>query len=251
MSLAPATLSPSWLPRLTRRRRPEVSREPERTGRDPAPGPRTFAVADIHGEITLLRKLIDTLRPAPEDRLVFLGDYIDRGEDSRAVIDYLLELRQAHPCVFLKGNHEDMLLDYLEEESARYGPLVYLLNGGTATLESYGAQDAPELRRKMPAAHLEFFHSLIEHWEDERYIYVHAGVPLGPERPERHSSYLWVREEFIYSRAPFGKKVIFGHTPQRQPLVMENKIGLDTGAYWSGVLTALELPGEVIRQVRR
>lgn len=246
MSPLPA---PSWLPRFGRRQSKDKDGGPSE--RAASSGPRTFAIGDIHGEITLLRRLIDKLALTPEDRLVFLGDYIDRGEDSRAVIDYCLELAALHPCTFLKGNHEDMLLDYLEEECARYGPLTYLLNGGWATLESYRAADAAELRRAMPPAHREFLHSLLERWEDERYIYVHAGLPLGPERPERHPSYLWVREEFIYSPASFGKKVIFGHTPQGRPLIMENKIGVDTGAYWSGVLTALELPGEIIHQAKR
>jgi serine/threonine protein phosphatase 1 len=212
------------------------------------PPQRTFAVGDIHGEIRLLRKLIAALAPRPEDRLVFLGDYIDRGEDSHAVIDYLLDLRERHPCVFIKGNHEDMLLDFLEG-APRYGPFTWRFNGGTATLANYGAADAAQLKERLPAAHLAFFGSLLPRWEDEHYIYVHAGLAPEPQFESPHAAELWIRTSFIYSTKDFGKKVIFGHTPQPGPLFMENKIGLDTGAFYTGVLTALELPGEIIHKV--
>jgi serine/threonine protein phosphatase 1 len=211
----------------------------------------TFAVGDIHGELGLLSKLIDKLSPGPADRLVLLGDYIDRGEESRGVIDYLLGLSRRCECLFLMGNHEDMMLDYLENACARYGPLTWLLNGGTSTLDSYGAVDAADLRQMMPSAHLDFFHGLLERFEDERYIYVHAGLAPEPELESRFGTHLWIRESFIFSTKSFGKKVVFAHTPQPAPLIMANKIGLDTGAFYTGVLTALELPGEVIHQVRR
>jgi len=236
MRLAPPSRLSGWLPK-----RPSRQAAGRSTQEDA--GPRTFVIGDIHGEITLLRKMMDKLAPREADRLIFLGDYIDRGEDSRAVIDYLLELRERFECIFLKGNHEDMLLDYLEGES-RYGPLVYLLNGGTATLESYGAEDAADLRRLMPLEHLEFLRSLLERWEDEGYIYVHAGLAPSPELDERFGAHLWIREEFIYSPKSFGKKVIFGHTPFQQPLRMANKIGIDTGAAYGNRLTCLKLPAE-------
>jgi serine/threonine protein phosphatase 1 len=223
---------------------------PSKPRHQPAPL-RTFVIGDVHGEVGLLRKLIARLEPQPSDRLIFLGDYVDRGEDSRAVIDYVLELREIFECICLKGNHEDMLLDYLEEDCARYGPLVFLFNGGVATLESYGATDAEDLRQKMPAEHLALLHALVERFEDEHYIYVHAGLAPEPALEEHFASHLWIRDSFIWSRKSFGKKVIFGHTPQPAPLVMANKIGLDTGAFYSGVLTALEIPGEIIHQVRK
>jgi serine/threonine protein phosphatase 1 len=211
---------------------------------------RIFAIGDVHGcnkELGVLLSLID---PDPAaDRIVFLGDYIDRGPDSRGVIDTILAFEEAFPdTICLRGNHEQMFLDsYLNGKNVD----LYLFNGGMSTLHSYGASIADfPAARFLPEAHLKFFTNLPFYYETDDYIFVHAGlrpeVSLEKQSPE---DLLWIREEFINSRWDFGKKVIFGHTPLSEPLLESNKIGIDTGAAYGGRLTCLELPSLKIIQV--
>ncbi len=132
--------------------------------------PATYAIGDIHGCLESLDQLLKKITPRPEDELVFVGDYIDRGPQSREVVDRLLTL--PHRCVFLMGNHERMLLDFLAGEDED----IYLENGGRATLASYGGD--PD---DIPAAHLAFFHNLRPMYETPDYLFVHAGIrPMVP-----------------------------------------------------------------------
>jgi len=213
----------------------------------------------------MLCALLDTLRRQPlqeEDTLVFLGDYIDRGANSRAVIETLLELRQEHPhIVFLRGNHEQLMLDArdgpLPEPAARPGAvlwpepmLLWLQNGGVQTFLNYQDENEEiDLERwweVIPEAHWEFIRATEMEYIAGRYHFVHAGlVPPGKTWPEGEAygldPRLWIREPFLSSRADFeGRIVVFGHTPQLsgRPLVQRNKIGLDTGAVFGGRLTA-------------
>ena len=200
-----------------------------------------FAIGDIHGCVKKLRRLLEI--PAIDfghDTLVFMGDYVDRGPYSFEVVAYLLELKERSPnTVFLKGNHEAMLLDYL----AGTDELTYLANGGRHTLDSYLNHAQPQDSETIPASHLEFFNNLRLYYETEDYIFVHAGlrnkVPLEKQSP---ADLLWIRRKFIRSNYDFGKRVIFGHTPFKAPLVQSNKIGIDTGAVYRNKLTCLELP---------
>ncbi len=200
-----------------------------------------FAIGDIHGCVKKLRRLLEI--PAIDfghDTLVFMGDYVDRGPYSFEVVAYLLELKERCPnTVFLKGNHEAMLLDYL----AGTDELTYLANGGRHTLDSYLNHAQPQDSETIPASHLEFFNNLRLYYETEDYIFVHAGlrnkVPLEKQSP---ADLLWIRRKFIRSNYDFGKRVIFGHTPFKAPLVQSNKIGIDTGAVYRNKLTCLELP---------
>ncbi|MCI5146856.1 MAG: serine/threonine protein phosphatase [Candidatus Electrothrix sp. AR3] len=176
-------------------------------------------------------------------RFVFLGDYIDRGPDSKGVIEYLLEFKQRHSQVYtLMGNHELMLLYYLQG----YDTAVFLNVGGQETLESYSidAEDAPKrVKDLLPKEHLHFFTHLPLLWEDQHGIYVHAGVDSDVDLSRQVRSYcLWVRDEFIRTRSRFTKPVIFGHTTFQDPFVQQDKIGIDTGAVHGGRLTALLLP---------
>ena len=200
-----------------------------------------FAVGDIHGCFEKLCELMDKIPINMEqDQLLFIGDYIDRGPGSIEVLDYLIELEQRSPgIIFLKGNHEDMLQNYLDG-SDRF---TYLLNSGQQTLDAYlnnrkASEDYP-----VPAAHLEFLSALRMYYETKDYIFVHAGlrekVPLGSQKD---ADLLWIRDEFIYSDYDFGKRVIFGHTPFKEPLVQTNKIGIDTGAVYGNRLTCVQLP---------
>jgi serine/threonine protein phosphatase 1 len=201
---------------------------------------RIFAVGDIHGCVDKLEALLDSIDiDFNDDLLLFVGDYIDRGPDSFAVVDRLVRLKKQYPerIITLRGNHEDMFLDFLSGDDE----FSFLANGGTATLESYERHMADA--RSMPADHSAFFQSLAMYHETEDYIFVHAGMK--PRVPlERQSSHdlLWIRNRFIRSKYDFGKIVVFGHTPFREPLMEPNKIGIDTGAVYGRKLTCLQLP---------
>ena len=201
---------------------------------------RIFAVGDIHGCIDKLDALLDSIDIEwGADLLLFVGDYIDRGPDSFGVVERVVELKRRHPgrIVTLKGNHEDMLLDYLSGEDE----FSFLANGGTATLDSYERHRSD--LRSMPASHLSFFQSLTLYYETEHYIFVHAGMkPRVPLRHQKPHDLMWIRGRFIRSRYDFGKIVIFGHTPFQEPLIEPNKIGIDTGAVYGRKLTCLQLP---------
>jgi serine/threonine protein phosphatase 1 len=231
--------------------------------RGPA-GSDIYAIGDIHGRIDLLRKLQSAIvRDAAERRatrklVVYLGDYIDRGADSRSVIAHLIE--QPLPgfeSVFLKGNHEDSLLEFLDDSHAGVGWLSF---GGDATLYSYGVRppnlsDADEvvsaqkaLAQSFPADHLAFFKSMkLMHIEGD-YAFVHAGVrqniPLDRQAPE---DLMWIRGEFLESQADFGKRIVHGHSIEARPVVRRNRIGIDTGAFATGMLTCLVISGEETR----
>ncbi len=206
---------------------------------------RLYAVGDIHGCYDKLKSLLSKLPLSDEDLLIFLGDYIDRGPDSRKVIDYLLELKmnRQDKVIFLKGNHEKMFLDYLNGKNKE----LFLLNGGQSTIEQYEEEGV----LKIPDAHLDFFHSLKTIYVTEKYVFVHAGLkPAVSIDWQQDDDLLWIRGDFIFSDFDFKKKVIFGHTPMKsfQPFFDKNKIGIDTGAVYGGFLTAIQLPEEKIYQ---
>ncbi len=223
-------------------------------------GQLVYAIGDIHGRVDLLTRLLakveaDAKRSGGVERkaLVFLGDYIDRGPDSRAVVEVLLNhLPKGFDAHFLKGNHEAMLLDFLEEPSKLR---QWLANGATSALQSYGVDvlalersgAGPELWRdaflaRLPETHVRFFDQLELAVSYGDYFFVHAGVrpgvPLGAQSPH---DLIWIRGEFLRSRENFGKIVVHGHTPGDVPDILANRIGIDTGAVFSNRLTALRL----------
>jgi serine/threonine protein phosphatase 1 len=191
----------------------------------------------------MLKRLLDEIPWRPgRDRLIFVGDCIDRGPRSKGVVDRILGLIRMDPKVTcLLGNHEAMLLDYL----AGIDPEVYLANRGGTTLRSYQAEKPAGEGPMVPPDHMAFYRLLKPVLDLERYYVVHAGFRPGIEI-ERQSveDMIWIREPFISSDYDFGKKVIFGHTPFSRPLIMENKIGIDTGAVYGNRLTCIELPEE-------
>ena len=200
-----------------------------------------FAVGDIHGCYEKLCALMDKIPLNMEqDQLLFIGDYIDRGPGSIEVLDYLIDLKRRLPgIIFLKGNHEDMLQNYLDGNDR----FTYLLNSGQQTLDAYlNKQDVSE-DYPVPSAHLEFLSELRLYYQTENYIFVHAGMrDKIPLESQSETDLLWIRDEFIYSDYDFGKRVVFGHTPFKEPLVQTNKIGIDTGAVYSNRLTCVQLP---------
>jgi serine/threonine protein phosphatase 1 len=226
-----------------------------------SPGKRVYAVGDIHGCLEPLRQLHCLIRehaadqPVPHNVIVYLGDYIDRGQDSRGVIDLLREEPlPGFERVYLKGNHEESLLQFLRD--AQIGP-QWFTYGGEATLYSYGVRpprqftDSAALKRaqsefaqKLPPEHLDFFNRLtLMHVEDD-YLFVHAGVRPGvPLGRQDSKDLLWIRDDFLLSDEDFGKIVVHGHSITEVPTTRHNRIGIDTGAFAGGRLTCLVLDG--------
>jgi len=226
------------------------------------PGQILYAVGDIHGRADLLASLLRQIEAdargssARQKTLVFVGDYVDRGPDSRGVVDLLLNvLPQGFDARFLKGNHEAMLLDFLADPE-RLGH--WRLNGGVATMASYGV-DTDELERSgappeawrdafaaaLPEAHLGFFKGLELSLSAGDYLFVHAGVRPGlPLEAQTEADLIWIRAPFLDWTEPFGKMVVHGHTPGDAPVMRANRIGIDTGACFTNRLTALRLEGE-------
>lgn len=208
-----------------------------------------FAIGDIHGCADELRLLLNKLALASDTRVVFIGDYVDRGPDSKGVIDTILELREACPVITLMGNHEAMFLDYLEDPySARAGAFIY--NGGSATLASY-ADDTAEVT--IPPEHIEFLRELRLCYETEHNFFVHAGIPDVPIREldvaRDGPSMLWIRRKFLRSEYQWSKVVVHGHTPVHTVTLKPNRINIDTGCVFRRRLSAVALPGERIFSV--
>lgn len=221
-----------------------------------------YAIGDVHGRLDLLQDLVERIRvdrralpSGTRSQLIFLGDYIDRGPASAGVVDYVIELRDANrdgAVRTLKGNHEDALLTFLRD--AKMGP-AWSQYGGAETVRSYGVraplqqEDADSwepvriaLREVMPSSHVSFYEGLETHIVLGDYCFVHAGLRPGvPIAEQTEQDMLSIRNDFLISKRPFEKKVIYGHTPTREPVVEPHRIGIDTGAFATGVLTALKL----------
>jgi len=218
-----------------------------------AQGGRLWVVGDIHGCIRELETLLGALTPGPDDTLAFIGDYVDRGPDSRAVVELLLDVRRRTPkTAFLRGNHEDMCLGYLGRRGS-WGE-AWRMNGGGSTLRSYGVPaelSGAAAAERFPPEHLAFFESLLPWHVADRFLLVHAGVrPFRPLEEQDPEDLVWIREEFIASPHALPYTVVFGHTPQRQVLVdLPYKVGIDTGCVYGGRLTAVELVEGMLQQV--
>lgn len=226
-----------------------------------------YAIGDIHGCYRLMVEMLDRIvrdvtQSGAENHatLVFLGDYIDRGPDSADVLTALiwLERHAPLPIVFLRGNHEQVMLDYLDD------PIEYqdwLRLGGAATLASYGIAvpdglaspaDHAALRDQLvdtvPSSHVGFLRRLQLYSEAEYFIFVHAGIRAGvPMGAQKAEDLLWIRDGFLEDQPPLQKRIVHGHTwVGDKPEVKAHRIGVDTGAYETGVLTAVRLQGKNI-----
>jgi serine/threonine protein phosphatase 1 len=240
-----------------RRKAPAV--EPARSAAIPD-GQRVYAIGDVHGRFDLLTDLLDQIerdnaaRGAAKTHVVMLGDLIDRGPQSREVIAFFLDQRPAFATFhFVMGNHEEMLLR-LAADSDAPGMSHFLRYGGRETLESYDVPqrmlDVPEyytntaLTDYMPAEHLAFLAAGHHGVQFGDYLFVHAGIRPGVPLDEQDQADLrWIRREFLDSDEDHGLIVVHGHTVVDAPEMRPNRIGIDTGAYKSGVLTALGLEG--------
>jgi serine/threonine protein phosphatase 1 len=216
---------------------------------------RLFAIGDIHGCLRELEALVSGLPLAAGDTVCCVGDYIDRGRDSKGVIDFLLAARTRADVrwVFLRGNHEDMCLAFLGRPG-RWGE-SWIQNGGGAALRSYGLPEraAPAaLEAAMPESHLAFLESLERAYAWPGYRLVHAGIRPGlPWEQQTDQDLFWIREEFIMHPHALPETIVYGHTPSREVHVdLPYKLGIDTGCVYGGALTALELPDGVLHQVR-
>lgn len=227
------------------------------TPQPPSTGGRlVYAVGDVHGHSGELAALTAEIRrdaagsaPGGRPLIVFLGDYVDRGPDSRGVLDALLalEVDPAFEVVALKGNHEDALIRFLAEPGYAQ---AWIDNWGETTLRSYGIDpwggEAVQARfaAAFPDAHRAFLGRLRPSLEIGDYFFAHAGVRPGvalADQTER--DLMWIRWEFLQSDADFGKVVVHGHTPSETPELKANRINVDTGVYFTGVLTAVRLHG--------
>ena len=225
-------------------------------------GVRIYAIADVHGRADLLDQTFTRIdadlasHPASETIEVFLGDYVDRGPSSREVIDLLIKRGGDHMAIFLAGNHEASLSDFLRNPAAFDNWKLY---GGLATLSSYGVRvpTKPEpsekinlslaLNSRMPSSHRTFLDNLKPYFICGDFFFVHAGVrPRVPLVEQNVNDLLWIREEFLSYEGDYGKIIIHGHTPVREPDVRSNRINIDTGAYFTGRLTCLRLEADQI-----
>ncbi len=223
-------------------------------------GRRIYAIGDVHGCIDLLRRTEQEIltdlkaRPHAQPLILFVGDYTDRGPDSRGVIDHLLKMQSSGPetiCLF--GNHDFCFLDYLADPHSRSARLHWLNGrmGGDLTLASYGIAGASEyspeashqaFQRAVPDSHIEFLSSLPTSFRQGGYLFVHAGIRPGISLERQDlMDLIWIREGFLDSRADHGAIVVHGHTVVPQVEHAGNRIDIDTGAVFYGQLSCLVL----------
>ena len=221
-------------------------------------GMRIYAIGDVHGRDDLLGDLAcrieaDLAAEPMRAVTVFIGDYVDRGPHSAAVIERLVVGRFPTPVSALRGNHEEMFLQYLEDP----GTLAeWRRNGGLETLRSYGVDVVPAMRGEgfaeahqallaaLPASHQNFLREARLSVSYGDYFFCHAGVRPGVAlENQRADDLMWIRESFLRCERPYGKVVVHGHTPVAKPEVRANRINIDTGGFATSVLTCLALEG--------
>jgi serine/threonine protein phosphatase 1 len=242
-------------------------------------GTRIYAIGDIHGRLDVLGRLLELIEQDDIGRgpargiIIFLGDYVDRGPDSKGVVDWLINLQRRRDLLsrdgsehaplrfdllFLKGNHEKLLLSFLDNPASGRS---WLQIGGDATLVSYGLEDdvveealrqgqpglikaSAMFRTLLPDDHLEFYEKLELFYRTGDYFFVHAGVKPGAGLDrQREEDMLWIRDKFLNWPDDFGAVVVHGHTPVLKPENLHNRIGIDTYAFLTGKLTAVGLEG--------
>jgi serine/threonine protein phosphatase 1 len=233
---------------------------PRKTAPRTPEGLRIYAIGDVHGRADLLAQLLATIdadtAAYPSVRVVeiLLGDYIDRGPQSREVLDILAARSQRRQMVCLKGNHETYIPDFLHdpailEQWRHFGGLETLVSYGVTPSINADEQQQRELagafQRALPESHRRFLAGLKTCFACGDYFFVHAGVRPGiPLLQQHEQDLLWIREDFLLHEESFGKIVIHGHTPVAEPDIRPNRINIDTGAYATGRLTCLVLEGE-------
>ncbi len=227
-----------------------------------------YALGDVHGRADLLLRMFDEMeaqaeadtRPHGPPILVFLGDYVDRGPRSDVVLDMILSGRpHGFERRFLKGNHEASMLAFIDQPLANR---AWVLHGGMETLVAYGVRPpspleaddqawidaAALLKERLPPLHLAFLSGLERYAVLGEYAFVHAGIRPGrPIEVQSDDDLLWIRKPFLASRQRHALRIVHGHTPSDQPYADYRRIGVDTGAYASGRLSAVRLEGDEVR----
>lgn len=196
---------------------------------------RYIAITDIHGELGKLENLLSKLDVRSDDIFVFMGDYIDRGPDSRGVVERIIEQSNYNECIYLIGSHEYALL---HAKSDDYYQFLFDNYGGPATERSYGGFE------NIFRVHGEFFKSLKFYHLTDKYLFVHAGInPDYPLEEQDEVDLVYIRGKFIHSSHNLPQKIIFGHTEFDRPYIDEGKIGIDLGCgkYRNARLCALIL----------
>ncbi len=207
---------------------------------------RKYVIGDVHGRADLLRHLTDQIiedayaAGSSENVLIYLGDYVDRGPSSKDVLDMLVsQPPSSFSAIHIMGNHEDMMLQVIDgEEDASH----WIMNGGNKTLQSYGVDliSGHSLECVLPESHKRFLSSLAPYHEEDGFLFVHAGIrPDVPLHEQTRFDLMWIRDEFLMSNVDFGKIVVHGHSIHPVPEIKLNRIGIDTGAWKSDVLTCL------------
>jgi Calcineurin-like phosphoesterase len=223
---------------------------------------RIYAIGDVHGRADLVTELFTRIdsdlkaHPTAKSTEVFLGDYIDRGPHSRQVIELLIARQRGRETVFLKGNHEACALQFLKDPAmlSQWKDL-----GGASTLRSYGVtlqrddSHSPHeigiaLRQAMPDSHRNFMQNLKLSFTCGDFFFAHAGARPGISlQQQSDQDLIWIRDDFLLHEEYFGKVVVHGHTPTREPDLRPNRINIDTGAYATGRLTCMVLEDDQIR----
>jgi serine/threonine protein phosphatase 1 len=221
---------------------------------------RIYAIGDVHGRADLLAEMFAAIdaslvsHPIDNPIQILLGDYIDRGPRSREVIDALLLREQQHTMIYLRGNHESYAVQFLNDPSVLS---EWLHVGGANTLLSYGlrpsvrndAQQQQDLSiafaKALPRSHRDFMENLTLSYSCGDFFFAHAGVRPGvPLAEQSEHDLIWIREDFLLHEEDFGKIIVHGHSPTKEPQVRPNRINIDTGAYATGRLTCLVLQGD-------
>ena len=220
-------------------------------------GLRVYAIGDIHGRLDLLKELLEKIDADAKDatasvQTICLGDYIDRGLESRAVIDFLIDWQKTQkiPPVLLRGNHEKVMGSVLKDKDKALLER-WMWFGGRETLLSYGVKPSDdgaavigELAAKVPEAHKAFLENLRLSADFGDYFFCHAGVRPGVALNQQEEDDLtWIRHEFLDHEESYEKMVVHGHSISLEAEFRTNRIGIDTGAYATGRLTALGLEG--------
>lgn len=228
-------------------------------------GIRIYAVGDIHGRSDLVASVLRRIdadcrqHPALRPITVFIGDYIDRGPNSRDVLELLVRWRRDNETIFLRGNHEIFLQRFLSDSRTLAHWRQY---GGLETLTSYGLKPtinpdrseqvrlADQLASTVPAEHFDLLGSLKPFFDCGDFLFVHAGIRPGiPIRAQKEQDLLWIREDFLEHEQPFERFVVHGHTPVDTPDLRSNRINIDTGAFATGRLTCIVIEGSTIEQL--
>jgi serine/threonine protein phosphatase 1 len=226
------------------------------------PGLRVYAVGDVHGRADLLAQLFAGIdadlatNPAPRAVQIFLGDYIDRGPDSRDVLELLVARSQHHETIFLKGNHEVLIEQFLRKPESL---ATWRQVGGIQTLLSYGIRPsfnpdgaeqvalARQLAEALPPAHRELFGNLKRSFSCGDFFFVHAGIRPGvPLSEQTDDDLFWIRDRFLKCTDKFEKIIVHGHTPVEEVEFHSNRINVDTGAFATGRLSCLRIEADGI-----